>query len=431
MVSRIEVPAHLPQQAALTTPENPWPLRLLNAKIREYISAMSRLWVEGEIITLQRRPGAKVQFFTLRDLEAHTSITVKIMSYLLPEGVDCGSRVVVCAKPDFYETNGSLSLWADDVRPVGVGDILARIEQLKTRLRAEGLFDSSRKRPLPFLPRTIGLICGRNTKAKEDVVVNATLRWPAASFAIEEVQVQGNGAVEAMLEALSRLHTNSHVDVIVFARGGGSVEDLLPFSDERLVRAVAAATIPIVSAIGHEGDTPILDLVADLRASTPTDAAKRIVPDVAEEIAGIEEILRRGRLALTTRLDRACEDLASLSARPVIVAPTTMIDVRAADLTNLEGWLRSHTTRHLERARSELSTTLGSLRALSPLFTLQRGYAVLQRDNGSLITQPSEATPGEHLHALLARGSLKLTVSDANSATPPPDHSTNSTSAHA
>ena len=233
MAQKIPVPPELPQLAAQTSPQRPWPLRVLSMKIREYVAAMSRLWVEGEVITLQRRPGARVQFFTLRDLEAKASMSVKISTHLLPLGVEPGTRVVVCAKPDFYEANGSLSLWADEVRPVGVGDILARLEQLRARLAAEGLFAAERKKRLPFLPRTIGLICGRNTKAKEDVVVNARTRWPAVGFDVREVQVQGSGAVDAMLQALSELEAAPGVDVIVLARGGGSVEDLLPFSDER------------------------------------------------------------------------------------------------------------------------------------------------------------------------------------------------------
>lgn len=413
MFSKIPVPAELPQHAAQTTPERPWPLRLLSAKIREYVAAMSRLWVEGEVITLQRRPGAKVQFFTLRDLEANTSITVKIMTHLLPATVESGSRVVVCAKPDFYEGNGSLSLWADDVRPVGLGDILARIELLKVQLAAEGLFEISRKRPLPFLPRTIGLICGRNTKAKEDVVVNATLRWPAATFDIREVQVQGAGAVEAMIAALVELDEAADVDVIVLARGGGSVEDLLPFSDERLVRAAAAATTPIVSAIGHEGDSPILDLVADLRASTPTDAAKRIVPDVAEEAAGIAEALRRGRNSIELRIAQAEAELNALTSRPTIANPFTMVDVREQDLTSLTSWLRSYTNRSIDAAAFDTSMLVGKLRALSPQSTLERGYSILLRD-GHVVSRSSQVEAGTPVQAVLSAGHLELTVREVS-----------------
>ncbi|MFT0846299.1 exodeoxyribonuclease VII large subunit [Actinomycetaceae bacterium L2_0104] len=414
MASRIPVPAELPQQAALTSPERPWPLRLLSAKIKEYVAAMSRLWVEGEVITLQRRPGAKVQFLTLRDLEANNSITVKIMSFLLPDTVESGSRVVVCAKPDFYEGNGSLSLWADEIRPVGLGDILARIELLKKQLAGEGLFDARRKQPLPFLPRSIGLICGRNTKAKEDVEVNARIRWPAARFDTREVQVQGNGAVEAMLDALAALDGSREVDVIVFARGGGSVEDLLPFSDERLVRAVAAARTPIVSAIGHEGDNPLLDLVADVRASTPTDAAKRIVPDVAEEYAGIADALERGRRAVAARIEAARQDLESLRARPVLSQPEVMVQVRQNDLDALAQWLFHHTTTRLSSSQADIDSLLSQLRALSPQATLDRGYSILQDDAGRILADASATNVGESLRAVLALGSLKLNVSSVH-----------------
>lgn len=409
MVSKIPVPAQLPQHAAQTSPERPWPLRLLSAKIGEYVAAMSRLWVEGEIITLQRRPGAKVQFFTLRDLEAKISITVKIMTHLLPATVESGSRVVVCAKPDFYEANGSLSLWAKDVRIVGIGDILARIELLKSQLTAEGLFASSRKLPLPFLPRTIGLICGRNTKAKDDVVVNARLRWPGVAFNIKEVQVQGEGAVEAMTQALEELDHEGGVDVIVLARGGGSVEDLLPFSDERLIRAVADATTPIVSAIGHESDNPLLDFVADARASTPTDAAKRIVPDVGEESAGLAEALRRGRQAIDSLLTREAVQLENLLRRPVMKQPATMIDVRQHDLDSLTSWLAAHTERQLAHAEYDVSSLLGKLRALSPQSTLDRGYSILTSE-GHVLTQAHLLTPHSTVNAFLASGRLELTV---------------------
>lgn len=417
------MPAELPQQAALTSPDHPWPLRLLSAKIKEYIAALSRLWVEGEVITLQRRPGAKVQFLTLRDLEATNSITVKILTFLLPDSVESGSRVVVCAKPDFYEGNGSLSLWADEIRPVGLGDILARLELLKKQLAAEGLFDARRKQPLPFLPHTVGLICGRNTKAKEDVEVNARLRWPAVSFDTREVQVQGGGAVEAMLEALALLDSNPDVDVIVFARGGGSVEDLLPFSDERLVRAAAAAATPIVSAIGHEGDSPILDLVADLRASTPTDAAKHIVPDVAEERAMITECTARIRGALRSRIDQETRDLGSLMARPAFARPETMVDMRENDLASLRQWLHAHMRRSIEFSAAELTNSRAKLRALSPQATLDRGYSILRVGtdgvNGptntdatsrDIITTANTVSTGQGIHAILSSGSLDLEV---------------------
>ncbi len=416
MAQKIPVPEELPQLAAQTTPDRPWPLRVLSMKIREYVAAMSRLWVEGEVIALQRRPGAKVQFFTLRDLEANVSITVKIMACLLPATIEPGSRAVVCAKPDFYEVNGSLSLWADEVRPVGLGDILARIEQLKSRLAAEGLFSAERKTKVPFLPGKIGLICGRNTKAREDVLVNVLGRWPAARFDVREVRVQGEGAVEAMIEALESLEEAPDVDVVVFARGGGSVEDLLPFSDERLVRAVAKAKKPVVSAIGHEGDSPILDLVADLRASTPTDAAKRIVPDVAEELATIAEELatiaeavRRGRSAVQASLGRAQNELDSIRARPALAFPETIVDVREEDLLSLARWMRTHVDRAIADAAGELAAAVANLRALSPQATLDRGYSILLSE-GSVVSNAADARKGQEVEAVLARGRLALAV---------------------
>lgn len=381
-------------------------------KIKEYVSAMSRLWVEGEIVTLQRRPGARVQFFTLSDTEAKVSITVKIMTHLLPADLDAGRRVVVCAKPDFYDVNGSLSLWADEVRPVGVGDILVRLEQLKARLAAEGLFAPGRKRRLPFLPRVIGLICGRNTKAKEDVVVNSRLRWPSAHFDVREVQVQGSGAVDAMVEALRLLDAAPDVDVIVLARGGGSVEDLLPFSDERLVRAVASASTPVVSAVGHEGDNPILDLAADLRASTPTDAAKRIVPDVTEEIATITQAVRRGRGAIASAIDRAQYDLDAIRARPSLSNPHSMVDVRQMDIEALSRWLRAHASRIVSEESGDLQALLAKLRALSPRDTLERGYSILLDETGAVVDDAATTRANQHLQAFLAKGHLTLAVLD-------------------
>lgn len=414
MSSRVAVPANLPQRAAQTTPDQPWPLRLLSAKIAEYVSAMSRLWVEGEIITLVRRPNAKVQFFTLADLDEKVSINCKIFSHALPEGIESGSRVVICAKPDFWTGNGSLSLHVDEVRAVGIGDILARLEALKAKLAAEGLFDPSHKKPLPFLPRKIGLICGRNTKALHDVVVNARARWAAAQFEVREVQVQGPGSVEQMLTALRELDSIDDVDIIVLARGGGSVEDLLPFSDERLVRAAAACKTPIVSAIGHETDSPILDLAADFRASTPTDAARRIVPDVNEERQGVREALRRGRVAIDGLLMRADSEIDALRSRPVMDQPHLLIDARAEELENLRNWAATYFDKLVAKNEAALQSDLARLRALSPLSTLERGYAVLRSPHG-VIASVADATPGQSATARLHDGELDLTVTSVTS----------------
>ncbi len=370
---------------------------------------MSRLWVEGEVIQLVRRPNARVQFFTLADLEEKITITVKIWSHALPAGITEGSRVIIAAKPDFWTGNGSLSLQADEVRAVGVGDLLARIEILKAKLAAEGLFDTDRKQPLPFLPRKIGLICGRNTKAMHDVVNNATRRWAAAQFEIREVQVQGQGAVEQMIPVLQELDADPAVDVIVLARGGGSVEDLFPFSDERLVRAAAAARTPIVSAIGHETDSPVLDLVADYRASTPTDAAKAIVPDVGEEKHNLATTIRRGRIALDNLLHQATVELETLRARPVMAHPEIMVDNRAEDLANLRSWANNHIERIVDAHATSLSADLARLRTLSPLHTLKRGYAVLRTEDG-IIGSVENVAPKMHAQATLHDGYLDLTI---------------------
>ena len=283
-------PRRLPEKAAETTAENPWPLRLLSAKMGDYVARMSPVWIEGQIVQLTRRPGAYSVFLTLRDADADMSLPVSIPASTLdalPYRVGEGARVVLHAKATFWAKRGTLQMEARDIRPVGEGELHARLEQLKRLLASEGLFDSDRKQRLPFLPRCVGLICGRNSAAEKDVVDNARRRWPGIDFEIREVPVQGNEAVGEVRRALEQLDALPHVDVIVIARGGGSFEDLLPFSNESLVRAVAAARTPVVSAIGHEVDTPLVDFAADLRASTPTDAAKRIVPDAAEEAEAI------------------------------------------------------------------------------------------------------------------------------------------------
>ncbi|HEY9351126.1 MAG TPA: exodeoxyribonuclease VII large subunit, partial [Acidothermales bacterium] len=272
--------------ALQTSAERPVPVRVISQAIGGWIGRLGAVWVEGQVAQLTRRPGTQTAFLTLRDPAADLSLQVTcprpILDQVQPPVVE-GARVVIHAKPSWYYARGTLSLAADEIRPIGLGELLARIERLRGVLSAEGLFAPERKRTLPFLPRVIGLVCGRSSAAEHDVLQNARRRWPAIRFRVLEVSVQGPSAVIQVVDALRALDRDPEVDVIVLARGGGSVEDLLPFSDETLVRAVAAARTPVVSAIGHEGDTPLVDLVADVRASTPTDAAKRIVPDLEEE----------------------------------------------------------------------------------------------------------------------------------------------------
>ncbi|MDO4900637.1 exodeoxyribonuclease VII large subunit [Actinomyces sp.] len=407
-------PARLARE---TTPENPWPLRLLSTKIDEYVNKMTFVWVEGQIVQFNRRPGSGMQYLTLRDTDADMSMSVSVFTRELAAieratgtQVTEGARVVVHAKPRFWTKRGSLELRADDIRPVGIGDLLARIEQLRRILAAEGLFDAERKRPLPFLPRKVGLVCGRNAKAKDDVVVNARLRWAGLPFEIREVAVQGAQAVREVTAAVRELDANPEVDVIVVARGGGAVEDLLPFSDEGLVRAAAAARTPIVSAIGHETDYPLLDLVADYRASTPTDAARRIVPDLAEEMMGLDQARERMRTVLRSRLDAEQRGLDQVLARPVMADPTLIVRDRVVELSQARERMRRALSATLSLATADLRADHARLRALSPQGVLDRGYAILRNPGGGIITSAQQLKKGDLIEGVLGSGRLVAQV---------------------
>lgn len=396
-----------------TSPENPWPLRLLSTKINEYIGKMSPLWVEGQLVQINRRPGAGMAFMTLRDTDADMSMSVSIYARdLATSQADLveGARVVMHAKPSFWAKRGTLQLQAREIRPVGLGDLLARIEQLKKTLAAEGLFAPERKRPLPFLPGRVGLICGRESKAEHDVVVNASARWPEVQFEIREVAVQGANAVPEVTRALAELDADPTVDVIVIARGGGAVEDLLPFSNETLIRVAAACTTPIVSAIGHETDNPLLDFVADWRASTPTDAAKRIVPDVQEERRLIAQARTRTHAALAARLQREAMGLASLRSRPVLASPLAIVDRAAERLDSARLALRTVWERRLAAAAAEIQRLHAQAVALSPAHTLERGYAVVRDRKRRVVTDAGALAVGDPFEILLARGRIGATV---------------------
>ncbi len=393
--------------AAETTPENPWPLRQLSVKVGEYVSRMSPIWVEGQIVQLNRRPGAGLSFMTLRDVDVDMSFSVPVRENVLrslPVEPVPGARVVVHAKPTFWTKRGSLQLEADDIRPVGLGELLARLEQLRRSLAAEGLFEASRKQPLPFLPRTVGLICGRESAAERDVVVNAERRWPAVRFAIREVAVQGARAVKEVSAALTELDAAPEVDVIVISRGGGSLEDLLPFSDEQLVRLVAGACTPIVSAIGHEVDTPLIDLAADVRASTPTDAAKRVVPAIHAERDQLTLGRRRLRAAIRTRIDREQSALEAMRSRPVLEDPSSILSGREEEIRSRIALARTLMGSRLDRARDEVVHLGRQVRALSPLATLERGYAVVQTPDGGILRSPDDSAPGDALSVRVAGG---------------------------
>ncbi|OPC82584.1 exodeoxyribonuclease VII large subunit [Embleya scabrispora] len=405
--------------ALTTSAEAPLPVAEISRLIGGWIDRLGAVWVEGQITQLSRRPGAGVVFLTLRDAEQDVSISVTCYRKVFDAVGDIvseGSRVVVHAKADWYRARGTLSLRAAEIRPVGIGELLARLEQLKRSLTAEGLFDPRHKRALPFLPHRVGLVCGRASAAERDVLENARRRWPAVRFAVRNVAVQGAGAVSQVVAAVRELDADPDVDLIVVARGGGSVEDLLPFSSEELVRVVFACTTPVVSAIGHEPDSPLLDLVADFRASTPTDAAKRIVPDIREELHKVHQVRDRGRLALRARLDRECQGLRAARSRPVLADPQRMVDLRAEEVAGLVERSR-RTLRHLlERAESDLAHTRARVVALSPAATLERGYAVLQRADGHAVRDPGEVAAGEALTARVATGRFDVVVGDGTAA---------------
>lgn len=408
--------------AAQTTAENPWPLRQLSVKVGEYVARMSPLWVEGEIVQLNRRPGAGLSFMTLRDIDVDMSFSVPVREHVLralPVEPVPGARVVVHAKPSFWTKRGSLQLEADDIRPVGLGELLARLEQLKRVLAAEGLFATSRKKPLPFLPRVVGLICGRESAAERDVVVNARRRWPAVQFEIREVAVQGTKAVREVSAALKELDAREDVDVVIISRGGGSLEDLLPFSDEQLTRLVAGADTPIVSAIGHEVDTPLIDLAADVRASTPTDAAKRVVPDIQAELEQLDLGRTRLRAAIRARIEREQSGLDAMRSRPVLENPSSILAGRADEIRSRISLARTLIGSRLDRAADEVSHLGRQVRALSPLATLERGYAVVQTADGTIIRAPEQSEVGEALSVRVAGGRFGALHVDTDPYTPP------------
>ncbi|MEU6051260.1 exodeoxyribonuclease VII large subunit [Streptomyces xanthochromogenes] len=396
-----------------TSADAPLPVGEVSRLIGGWINRLGAVWVEGQITQLSRRPGAGVVFLTLRDPSHDISVGVTCYRQVFDAVADVvseGARVVVHAKPEWYAPRGQLSLRAVEIKPVGIGELLARLEQLKRTLAAEGLFALDRKHQLPFLPQLVGLVVGRASAAERDVLENARRRWPAVRFEVRNVAVQGVHAVPQVVRAVEELDEQPDVDVIIVARGGGSMEDLLPFSDEELVRAVARCRTPVVSAIGHEPDAPLLDLVADLRASTPTDAAKKVVPDVGEELDRVRLLRDRARRHVVGLVDREERGLAGMLARPWMERPHRMLDDRADEVDALVHRSRRVLGHLLDRADSELSHTHARVVALSPAATLERGYAVLQRAGGEVVRSPDEVAPGEDLRARVAEGELHVTV---------------------
>jgi exodeoxyribonuclease VII large subunit len=394
-----------------TSSESPAPVRVVSEAIKDYVDRLGPIWIEGEISELNERSGM-MAFMRLRDTSVDMSISVMCHKSVIAtvKPLPDNARVVVYAKPSFYTKNGSLSFSAREIRQVGVGELLARLEALKNLLAGEGLFDSDRKVALPLLPKVIGLICGRNTDAEKDVVENAKRRWPSVQFEIREVTVQGAAAVSEVSDALRELEANKDVEVIIITRGGGSFEDLLPFSDEGLVRLAASCTTPIVSAIGHEKDAPLLDLVADYRASTPTDAAKRVVPDIGEEIAMIDAMRDRARRTLVNRINLEANQIANFRNRPVMKDPHVLITTRADIIAGLRDRSNRSFAHQLKLAKEELKQIKARVRALSPQATLDRGYSVVQLADGKIVTDPKKLKQGDLLRLRLAKGETQATA---------------------
>ena len=394
-----------------TSSDAPATVRVVSEAIKEYVERLGPIWIEGEISELNERSGM-MAFMRLRDPSVDMSISVMCHKSVIAAAkpLPDNARIVMYAKPSWYTKNGSLSFSAREIRQVGVGELLARLEALKNQLAGEGLFNSDRKVALPLLPKVIGLICGRNTDAEKDVVENAKRRWPSVQFEIREVTVQGAAAVTEVSAALRELEANKDVEVIIITRGGGSFEDLLPFSDEGLVRLAASCETPIVSAIGHEKDSPLLDLVADYRASTPTDAAKRVVPDIAEEIQMISAMRDRARRTLLNRLDLESTRITNFKNRPVMKDPHVLITTRAEVIAGLRDRSNRSFGASLKLAKEELKQIKARVRALSPQSTLDRGYSVVQLADGQIVTDPKKLKAGDELRLRLAKGETKATA---------------------
>ncbi len=396
-----------------TSPEHPAPVRQINLAIGQWVDRLGAVWVEGQVTQISRRGGMNTVFLTLRDKLADISVPVTCNRGVidsLPTPLVEGAQIVCHAKPTFYATRGTLSLAVREIRLVGEGELLARLERRRQLLAAEGLFAEERKRPLPFLPRTVGLVTASSSAAERDVLEHARRRWPGVRFNVKYAAMQGIHAAREVIEAVAALDRDPEVDVIIVARGGGSVEDLLPFSDEALVRAVFAATTPVVSAIGHEPDSPILDLVSDVRASTPTDAAKRVVPDVAEEAQRLLQLRERGRSVLRGAIEKELHQLAALRSRPALADPRSGLTERHVEILAYRDRVRRTFGHRLDRGTDDLEHQIARVRALSPLATLRRGYAVLSDSDGRALSSVAGLSPGHEIHIRVADGRIGATT---------------------
>ena len=373
-------------QSKVSSEHSPWPVSAFSKTIKDWVERLGKVWVEGELSQINNRGGNL--FAELRDLQTENSISIhawKGSNQLIDPDLVQGDRVVGLIRPQFWAKNGRISMQVFELKKVGLGEILERIERLRKQLTAEGLTLDENKQALPFLPNKIGLITGRGSDAEKDVLENSKLRWPEVDFEVVNTMVQGEKAISEIIFAIGELDENPEVDVIIIARGGGSFQDLLIFSDEQLVRAAANAKTPIVSAIGHENDKPLLDDVADLRASTPTDAAKRVVPDIGEERRKLGDLLARVRYRIQVKLDTEQALIDSLRSRPIIANPYGFIDLASEGLTERVSLMRERMRVHLDRAETEIRTLHNQAKALSPQLTLKRGYSLVRDEEGNAV----------------------------------------------
>lgn len=397
-------------QSKVSTEHSPWQVSMLSKSLKDWIEKLGKVWVEGELQSYTERGSG--MFGSLRDLDIENGIEIHAFANSgaeIASGLSQGDRVVALVQPVFWPKNGKLTMRVVQMHKVGLGELLERIEKLKLQLISEGLSDASRKKPLPFLPNKIGLITGAKSDAEKDVLQNSRLRWPEVEFEVINTLVQGDRAAAEIIMALEQLDQMTEVEVIIIARGGGSFQDLLPFSDERLVRAVALATTPIVSAIGHENDQPLLDLVADLRASTPTDAAKRVVPDIAEEFSKLSNAAERIWFRMSSLVENQHQSIASLRSRPVLASPFGFVDNQQEILSQATRRLGEILGYRLERSTTEVEQLHARAHSLSPQLTLERGYVVITSVDGKVMNKVKK---GEQFSLISSSQEISATTDD-------------------
>jgi len=386
-------------------PESALAVHAVSTMIGEYIGRLGTIWIEGQLAEINPRRG--LTYLSLRDTDRDVSLSLYMASGVmdaLTSTIEQGTRVLVQVKADWWAKRGSLQFKVLQIRAVGIGELMARLEALRNLLAAEGLFNEERKKPLPFLPRRVGLICGQGSDAMHDVIENSRRRWPDVQFEVREVAVQGVNCVRQVSAALTELDTIADIDVIVIARGGGSFEDLLPFSDESLIRVVASVSTPVVAAIGHEEDRPLIDYVADYRASTPTDAARRIVPDVLQELADLRNVRSKLQTLIVGNLARLEQQLALTKNRPALASPSTLIDQRLKDNSGIRNAIFMQIANRLKLEGAQLTGVATTLRALSPQGTLERGFSIVRNAAGEILRSTISVSKDDEINIRFADG---------------------------